>query len=112
MLFHALWVSQTVVNNSIGFFAYQLVHGMESILPVECEIPLLKLAIYFLVDTSKLEEHLIHLDHLDEQCQDVIVVLEINKCHVKDQYDKFVHPRPYSEGDLVLLYDQASEPLG
>ena len=38
--------------------------------------------------------------------------LEVNKCHVKDQYDKYVCPSCYNEGDLVLLYDQASEPLG
>ena len=38
--------------------------------------------------------------------------LEINKCHVKAQYDKFVYPHHYNEGDLVFFYDQASEPLG
>ena len=36
----------------------------------------------------------------------------VNKRHVKVQYDKFVRPRRFSEGDLVLLQDQAKEPLG
>ena len=40
------------------------------------------------------------------------MALEVNKLHVKSQYDKSVCPRKFSEGDLVLLYDQASEPLG
>ena len=40
------------------------------------------------------------------------MVIEINKCRVKVQYDKFVCPRRFSEGDLVLLWDQAKEPLG
>ena len=40
------------------------------------------------------------------------MALEVNKRHVKDQYDKFVHPRNFSEGDLVLLWDQYSKPLG
>jgi hypothetical protein len=35
-----------------------------------------------------------------------------NKRCVKVQYDKFVCPQLYAEGDLVLLYDQAKEPLG
>ena len=39
------------------------------------------------------------------------MALEVNKCHVKVQYDKSVHPRKFSEGDLVLLWDQAKEPL-
>ena len=39
------------------------------------------------------------------------MALEVNKHHVKVQYDNFVHPRRFSEGDLVLLWDQAKEPL-
>jgi hypothetical protein len=38
--------------------------------------------------------------------------IEVNKRCVKVQYDKSVCPRLYTEGDLVLLYDQAKEPLG
>ena len=38
--------------------------------------------------------------------------LEVNKRRVKVQYDKYVRPRRFSEGDLVLLWDQAKEPLG
>ena len=36
----------------------------------------------------------------------------MNKRHVKVQYDKSICPRLYVEGELVLLYDQAKEPLG
>ena len=39
------------------------------------------------------------------------MALEVNKCRVKVQYDKSVHPRWFSEGDLVLLWDQAKEHL-
>ena len=40
------------------------------------------------------------------------MALEVNKCRVKVQYDKFVRPRRLSEGDLVILWDQPKEPLG
>ena len=40
------------------------------------------------------------------------MALEVNKRCVKVQYDKSVHPRRFSEGDLVLLWDQPKEPLG
>ena len=40
------------------------------------------------------------------------MALEDNKHCVKVQYDKSIHPRRFSEGDLALLWDQASEPLG
>jgi hypothetical protein len=38
-----------------------------------------------------------------------------NKAHkkkVKCQYDWFVHPRIFCEGDLLLVYDQDKDPLG
>ena len=112
MLYPTLWAYQTIVKTSTGFSPYQLVHVVESVLSVECEIPSLKLAIAILLDTSQLEERLVHLEHLDKKRRDAVVDLEINKHHVKAQYDKSVHPRRFNEGDLVLLYDQASEPLG
>ena len=39
------------------------------------------------------------------------MALEVNKHHVKVQYNNSVHPRRFSEGDLVLLWDQAKEPF-
>ena len=72
----------------------------------------LMLAVELLPDTSPLEEHLVHLEQLDEQRRDALVALEVNKRRVKVQYDKSVCPRRFSEGDLVLLWDQPKEPLG
>ena len=108
MLYPALWDYRIAVKTAMGFSLYQLVHGVESILSVECKMPSLKLAIELLLDTSPLEEHLVHL----EQCRDALVALEVNKRCVKVQYDKYVHPRKFSEGYLVLLWHQAKEPLG
>jgi hypothetical protein len=67
MLYPALWAYQTSVKTATGFFPFQLVHGVESILPIEWEIPYLKLAVVLLPDTSDLERRLIHLESLDEQ---------------------------------------------
>ena len=80
-------------------------------MPIECEIPSLKLSIELLLDTSPLEERLVHLEQLKEQHRDALVALEVNKHRSKVQYDKFIRPRNFSEGDLVLLWDQAKEPL-
>ena len=40
------------------------------------------------------------------------MALEVNKRPVKVQYDKSFCPRVFSEGELVLLWDQSKEPLG
>ena len=111
MLYPSLWAYSTAVKTAIDFSPYQLLHGVESILLVECEIPSLKLSVELLPDTFALEQHLVHLEHLDEQRQDALVALEVKKRHVKVQYDKSVFLRKFSEGDLVLLWDQSKEPL-
>ena len=112
MSYPALWAYRTTVKTTTGFSPYQLIHGEESVLSIECKIPSLKLAIELLLDTSALEEHLVHLEQLHEKRQDALVALEVNKRRVKVQYDKSVCPRKFSEGDLVVLWDQAKEPLG
>ena len=40
------------------------------------------------------------------------MALKVNKRRVNIQYDKTFCPRKFSEGDLVLFWDQAKEPLG
>ena len=112
MLYPALGAYRTAVKTTTGFSPYQLVHRVESILLVECKIPSLNLDVELLLDTSPFEEHLVHLEQLDEQRQDALVALEVNKRRVKAQYDKSIHLRVFSEGDLVLLWDQSKEPLG
>eukprot|EP00253_Pinus_taeda_P006460 PITA_06460 len=78
---------------------------------VKCEIPSLKLAVELLPETSSLEERLLHLERLDEQRRDATTVNEAHKKRVKTQYDKVVHPRVFTEGDLFLVYDQDKDAL-
>ena len=85
---------------------------MEAVTPVECEIPSLNISIHVLPDTTELEEWLLHLEHLDEQHRDVLIANEAHKNRVKNQYDKSVKPRIFSEGELVFLWDQAKNPWG
>jgi hypothetical protein len=65
MLYPSLWAYRTSVENSIGVSPFQLVHGMEFTLPIECKIPSLRLVVKLLLDTSDLEEILVHLKSLD-----------------------------------------------
>ena len=70
MLYPAFCVYQTSVKTTTILTPSQLVYGLESIIPIECEIPSFKLVVELLPKKSSLEERLIHLEHLDEQCQD------------------------------------------
>ena len=49
---------------------------------------------------------------LDENRHDVALEIETHAKRIKAQYDRNVTPRNFSEGDLVLLYDQENDKLG
>ena len=66
MLYPALWAYRTNVKTATGFSPFQLVHGVEGVTLIECEIPSLRIAIHMLPDMNDLEERLLHLEHLDE----------------------------------------------
>jgi hypothetical protein len=112
MLFLTLWAYRTSVKYATGFTPFRLVYGVEAILPIECEIPSLKLAVELLPNTSTKEERLLYLMQLDKTRRDATLVIEAQKKRVKAQYDKHVKPHVFSEGDLVLLYEHDRDTLG
>ena len=81
-------------------------------LPIECEIPSLQLAIELLTTTSEEEKCFLYLAQLDENRLVATVANETHVKRIKAQYDRNVSPRNFSEGDLVLLYDQENDKLG
>ena len=91
---------------------FHIVYRLEFVLPVQCQIPSLKLVVELLPDTSAEEERFLYLNNLNETRRDVSLVNEAHKKCVKAQYDKSVQPRAFNEGDLVLTYDQRYEKLG
>ena len=39
-------------------------------------------------------------------------MIEVAKARSKSHFDSHVHPRTFSEGDLVLIYDEANDKFG
>ena len=66
MLYPALWAYQTIVKTDTVFLPFQLIHGVEAVALVKCEIPYLKIVIHVLPNTTYLEEHFLHLENIDE----------------------------------------------
>lgn len=55
-LFSALWAYRTYTKNATGFTPFQLVYGLEEVMPIEYEIPSLKLVVEILPGTFIEEE--------------------------------------------------------
>jgi hypothetical protein len=105
-LFSTLWAYLTSIKTATGFTPFQLVYGIEAILPIECEIPSLKLKIKLLPHTYVEEEHFLYLTRLHETRRDATLVNETYQKRMKSQYEKCVHPRTFTKADLVFIYDQ------
>jgi hypothetical protein len=54
--FSTLWAYRTSVKTTTRFTPFQLVYVIEAVLPIECEIPSLKLTVELLPHTSAEEE--------------------------------------------------------
>jgi hypothetical protein len=59
MLYSTLWAYRTSFKTAIAFSPFQLVHGIEEVFPIECEIPSLKIIVELLPNTNKIEECLV-----------------------------------------------------
>ena len=112
ILFSAIWAYRNLVKIATGFTPFQLVYGIEAVLLIQCQIPSLKLAVELLPNTSLEEERFLYLNNLDETRRDATLANEAHKKCVKAQYDKFVQPRAFNKGDLVLTYDKRYDKLG
>ena len=78
-IFSALWAYRTIVKISTGFTPFQLVYGLEATLPIECEIPSMKLIVEILPNTTLEEERFLYLNKLDETRCNVILENEVHK---------------------------------
>eukprot|EP00253_Pinus_taeda_P006373 PITA_06373 len=109
------WAEATPTLSNDGchwIHPFQLVYGLKATLPIECDIPSLKLAIELLPNTTLVEERLLYLEWLDETRQLSSLVIEAQNKRVKTHFNQIVTPRSFIEGDIVLLYNQANDKLG
>src|ERR1700722_8151699 len=90
MLFSALWAYRTSVKTSTWFTPFQLVYGLEVVLPIECEISSLRMAIELLPATSEEERRFLYLAQLDENRCDAALVIKTHAKRMKTQYDRNV----------------------
>jgi hypothetical protein len=66
MFFSALWAYRTTIKTSTNFTPFLLIHGIESTLPIDLEIPMLHTSIELLPGTAPMEQCLLTLELLDE----------------------------------------------
>ncbi|RDY04167.1 hypothetical protein CR513_12145, partial [Mucuna pruriens] len=97
---HGYWTS---MRTSMGATPYSLVYGTEAVLPVEVEIPFLRVLAEAEVDGSEwIQSRLDQLNLLEEKCLTTICHSQQYQRRMKNTFDRRVKPHVFKEGDMVL----------
>lgn len=98
-----LWAYRTTYRTPTLAIPYALVYGIEAVLPLECQISSLRIAIQEGLTTEenarlRLEE----LEALDEKRSEAQIHLECYQARITKSFNKKMQPRSFQVGDLVL----------
>ena len=99
----ALWAYRTTIRTPTGATPFSLVYGFEAILPLEVEIPSLRVSLHGLItDKDHRAMRIQESETLDERCKEAFDHMRAYQKCMSTQYNKKVHPREFQVGDLVL----------
>ncbi|KAM1249238.1 hypothetical protein ACFX2G_032626 [Malus domestica] len=99
----ALWAYRTTYRTPTQATPYSLVYGVKAVLPLESQIPSLRMAIQEgLTDEENAKLRLQELEALDEKRLEAQQHLECYQARLSKAFNKKVLPRSFQIGDLVL----------
>ncbi|KAL0292482.1 UNVERIFIED_CONTAM: hypothetical protein Sradi_6987100 [Sesamum radiatum] len=99
----ALWAYRTTHRTATQATPYSLVYGVEAVLPLESQIPSLRIGIQeelTIEDNARLR--LEELEALDEKKLEAQQQLQCYQACMTRAFNKKVRPRSFQVGDLVL----------
>ncbi|KAG9444536.1 hypothetical protein H6P81_015876 [Aristolochia fimbriata] len=99
----ALWAYRTTPRTPTQSTPYSLVYGSEAVLPLEVQLPSLRIAVREGLTTEECAQlRLAELESLDEQRLEAQQRLECYQSRMTRAFNKKVRLRSFQKGDLVL----------
>ncbi|KAM2715063.1 hypothetical protein EV2_044723 [Malus domestica] len=99
----ALWAYKTTHMTPTQVMPYSLIYGVEAVLPLESQIPSLRMAIQEgLIEEENAKIRLQELEALDEMKLETQQHLECYQARLSKAFNKKVCPRSFQSGYLVL----------
>ena len=99
----SLWAYRTTVRTPTGTTPYSLVYGCEAVLPLEIQIPSLRVALATGMTTEENHQlRLAELEALDDKRLEAQQHIEFYQARMAKSFDKKVKRRAFKEGELVL----------
>ena len=110
MLPYALWAYRTSIRTSTGATPYSLTYGMEAVLPVEIEIPSLRVLMEAKLEEAEwLQARYDQLNLIEEKRLTAMSHAQCYQKRIARAYNKKVKQRELKEGDLVLKQTRGNE---
>ena len=104
-----LWAYRTTYQTATNATPYSLVYGVEAVLPLEKEIPSMRIALQEgLTNEENIKLRLQELEALDEKRLDAQQHLECYQARMSHAFNKGVQPQSFQIGDWSLLYADPS----
>ena len=102
----ALWAYRCSFKVTTKYTPFELVYGLEAILPIELEVHSLRIALEErLGDEDSLKQRLIMLEKLDETHAQAHVNMVALQKHRKSYYDSKLVSKVVQPNDLILYYN-------
>ena len=102
----ALWAYRTSVKTSTGFTPFCLVYGKEALLPLEVEIPAVKMLEKMMGQPQNaFTERLLHLQKVQLDRMSAIEYYERTQDRALEKANKKIKKKGIAKGDLVLRYN-------
>ena len=99
-----LWAYRIAYKTAVGATPFELVFGLNAILPIEFLLPTLRVAKELNWIGHELLDRVEQLEKLDETRLLAFVGMYAEKQRCKQWFDKNLKERNFAVGDLVLLY--------
>ncbi|KAJ1700962.1 hypothetical protein LUZ63_000741 [Rhynchospora breviuscula] len=100
----ALWAYRITHRTATQATPYSLVYGTEAVLPIEVELPSLRVAMASEIPlTKQMQLRLQDLDGMDERRLAAQQNLELYQARMTRAYEKLSRPRALRKGELVLV---------
>ncbi|KAJ3706727.1 hypothetical protein LUZ61_010432 [Rhynchospora tenuis] len=102
-LSEALWAYRITHRTPTQATPYSLVYGTEAVLPIEIELPSLRVAMASEIPmTKQMQLRFQELDGMDERRLIAQQNLELYQARMTRAYEKLARPRAFKKGELVL----------
>ena len=105
----AVWAYNITHKTATGHTPFELVYGTEAVLPLEIELPALRITSEQQLSANEnMKARLMQLERLDETRRQSLHFVEIKQNRQKARLDAKIRKgweRQFHEGDLVLCFD-------